>query len=193
MLNRCQIESRREIQIISIEDLVPENHILRIIDRAVNLDFIYDEVWGLYCADNGRPSVDPVVLFKIVLLQYTFGIRSMRQTIKEIKINMAYRWYLGYGMTEKIPHFSTFGKNYLRRFADNGIFEKIFEQILFEVVKCKFVDALKIKTVKRLSLSMFGINTWIWRRVTHRRVKKFILCGGRPSNGYLRMLRKSIL
>lgn len=141
MLNKYQSESRREIQMISIEDLVPENHILRDIDRAIDLHFIYDEVKDLYCSDNGRPSVDPVVLFKLVLLQYTFGIRSMRQTIKEIEVNMAYRWYLGYGMTEKIPHFSTFGKNYVRRFEGNGIFEKIFEQILLEAVRCKFVDA----------------------------------------------------
>jgi len=141
MLNKYQSESRNEIQMLSIDDLVPQNHILRDIDRAINLDFIYDEVKDLYCSDNGRPSVDPVVLFKIVLLQYTFGIRSMRQTIKEIEVNMAYRWYLGYGMTEKIPHFSTFGKNYSRRFADSDIFEKIFEQILLEAIKCKFVDA----------------------------------------------------
>lgn len=141
MLNKYQSESRKEIQIISIEDLVPANHILRDIDRAINFDFIYEEVKDLYCADNGRPSVDPVVLFKIVLVQYIFGIRSMRQTIKEIEVNMAYRWYLGYGMTERIPHFSTFGKNYVRRFADTDIFEKIFERILLEAVKCKFVDA----------------------------------------------------
>lgn len=141
LLNKYQTESRREIMIISIEDLVPKNHILRDIDRAINFDFIYDEVSDLYCTDNGRPSVDPVVLFKIILLQYTFGIRSMRQTIKEIEVNMAYRWFLGYGMTDKIPHFSTFGKNYERRFANSDIFEKIFEQILLEAVRCKFVDA----------------------------------------------------
>lgn len=141
LLNKYQTESRREIMIISIEDLVPKNHILRDIDRAISFDFIYDEVSDLYCTDNGRPSVDPVVLFKIILLQYTFGIRSMRQTIKEIEVNMAYRWFLGYGMTDKIPHFSTFGKNYERRFANSDIFEKIFEQILLEAVKCKFVDA----------------------------------------------------
>ena len=111
LLNKYQTESRREIMIISIEDLVPKNHILRDIDRAINFDFIYDEVSDLYCTDNGRPSVDPIVLFKIILLQYTFGIRSMRQTIKEIEVNMAYRWFLGYGMTDKIPHFSPFGKN----------------------------------------------------------------------------------
>jgi len=141
MLQKNQSASRREIQMISIEDLVPQNHILRDIEQAINLEFIYDEVADLYSADTGRPSVDPVVLFKIALLQYTFGIRSMRQTIREIEVNMAYRWYLGYGMTEAIPHFSTFGKNYVRRFADSDIFEKLFERILLEAVKCGFVDA----------------------------------------------------
>ena len=141
MLNKNQAENRKTIQILSIEDLVPKNHILRDIDRSINFDFIYDIVEDMYSADTGRPSVDPVVLFKIVLIQYTFGIRSMRQTIKEIEVNMAYRWFLGYGMTDKIPHFSTFGKNYVRRFANTDVFDKIFERILFEAVKCKFVDA----------------------------------------------------
>jgi transposase len=126
---------------VCIEDLVPKNHILRDIDQAIDFSFIYDEVKGLYCEDNGRPSVDPVVLFKIVLIQYTFGIRSMRQTIKEIEVNMAYRWFLGYDMRERIPHFTTFGKNYVRRFADSNIFEQIFEHILSEAVRSGFVDA----------------------------------------------------
>lgn len=141
MLNKYQEEKRKQIQIISIEDLVPENHILRAIDRAIDFNFIYDEVAPLYSSETGRPSVDPVVLFKIILIQYTFGIRSMRQTIKEIEVNNAYRWFLGFSFTDKIPHFSTFGKNYVRRFANSSIFEKIFEHILQEAVKCKFVDA----------------------------------------------------
>jgi transcription elongation factor Elf1 len=65
----------------------------------------------------------------------------MRQTIKEIEVNMAYRWFLGYGMTETVPHFTTFGKNYLRRFARTDIFEKIFEKIISEAVAAGFVDA----------------------------------------------------
>lgn len=126
---------------ICIEDLVPENHILRDIDKAIDFNFIYDQVKDLYCKENGRPSIDPVVLFKIVLIQYSFGIRSMRQTIKEIEVNMAYRWFLGYGMLDKTPHFTTFGKNYMRRFANSNIFEKIFEHILTEAVNAGFVDA----------------------------------------------------
>jgi len=144
MLSKNQSASRQEMKIISIEDLVPKDHILRDIDRAINLDFIYDEVKDLYSARDGRPSVDPVVLFKISLLQYIFGIRSMRQTIREVEVNMAYRWYLGYGMTEPVPHFTTFGKNYVRRFEGSDIFEKIFERILLEAVQCGFVDAVAV-------------------------------------------------
>ncbi len=72
---------------------------------------------------GARPSVDPVVLIKMVFIQYIFGIRSMRQTIKEIETNVAYRWFLGFGFEDKIPHFSTFGKNYVRRFRDSDVFE----------------------------------------------------------------------
>jgi len=144
MLTKSKHENRIQMQIISIEDLVPEDHILRAIDKSIDFDFIYKKVEHLYCLETGRPSIDPVVLFKIALIQYMFGIRSMRQIIKEIQVNMAYRWFLGYGMTEKTPHFTTFGKNYERRFADSTIFEQIFEQILQEAMLCGFIDTQAI-------------------------------------------------
>jgi len=141
MLSVEKKETRNQVEMLCIEEMVPENHLLRDIDRAINFDFIYDLVKGLYCENNGRPSIDPVVLFKMIFIKFLFGIRSIRQTIKEIEVNMAYRWFLGYGMKEKIPHFTTFGKNYERRFADSDVFEKIFEHILLEAVQCKFIDA----------------------------------------------------
>ena len=88
---------------ISLEKLVPENHILRAIDKAIDFSFIYEEVEGLY-SEKGRSSIDPVSLFKIVFIQYLFGIRSMRQTIREIEVNNAYRWFIGYSLTEPVPH-----------------------------------------------------------------------------------------
>ncbi|MGT9162293.1 transposase, partial [Enterococcus faecalis] len=81
----------------------------------------------------------PVVLVKIVFIQYLFGIRSMRQTIKEIDTNVAYRWFLGYDFNETIPHFSTFGKNYVRRFRDTTLFEDIFAYILEQAVKARMI------------------------------------------------------
>lgn len=133
-------ESRSQLELIAIEDLVPKNHLVRKIEASISFDFIYELVEDYYCPDNGRPSVDPVVLIKIALVQYLFGIRSMRQTVKEIETNVAYRWFLGYSLTESIPHFSTFGKNYVRRFQDTDLFEVIFYRILEEAIKFGFVD-----------------------------------------------------
>ena len=132
------------MQMLCIDDLVPQDHILRDIDASIDFSFIYDEVKDLYSEDVGRPSVDPVVLFKMPMIQYLFGIRSMRQNIKEIEVNVAYRWFLGYDFYDEIPHFTTFGKNYVRRFTGTDIFEKIFARILQEAVDCGFVDASAI-------------------------------------------------
>ena len=136
---------QQQIQFITLEDLVPQDHILRKIDRAIDFSFIYEEVEGLYSPyDMGRPGIDPVSLFKIVFIQYLFGIRSMRQTIKEIDVNVAYRWFIGYGLLEQVPHFSTFSKNYARRFQGTAVFEHIFQHILEEAVNAGFVDASAI-------------------------------------------------
>ena len=79
-------------------------------------------------------------MIKIAMIQYIFGIPSMRKTIREIEVNFAYRWYLGYGMHEGIPHFSTFGKNYSRHFKDTDLFEKIFSRIRSEAAANGFLD-----------------------------------------------------
>jgi len=144
MLTKNQSKNRMQAQIISIEDVVPENHLVRQIEQAINFTFIYEQVSHLYSQAERRPSVDPVVLFKIILIKYIFGIRSIRQTIKEIEVNMAYRWFLGYGMTQRIPHFTTFGKNYERRFKDTDVFEQIFMHILNEAVRMGFIDAAEV-------------------------------------------------
>ena len=145
MYRKQDREKQKDLRIVCLEDLVPEDHLLRRIENAMDFDFIYDEVEGLYSTlDWGKPGIDPVSLFKIVLIQHLYGIRSMRQTIKEIEVNMAYRWFIGYDLFEKIPHFSTFSKNYTRRFKDTDIFEKIFERILEEAVNCGYVDASAI-------------------------------------------------
>lgn len=92
---------QHQMQFITLDDLVPADHILRLIDDAIDFSFIHDEVEGLYASGReGRPGIDPVSLFKIIFIQYLFGIRSMRQTIKEIEVNTAYRWFMGYELLE---------------------------------------------------------------------------------------------
>ena len=137
-------KKRDQMQMFCMEDLIPEDHLLRLIDKAINWNFIYDLVEDKYCHDNGRPSMDPVMLIKIPFIQYLYGIRSMRQTIKEIEVNVAYRWFLGLDMLDKVPHFSTFGKNYSRRFKDTDLFEQIFSHILEECYKFRLVDPTEV-------------------------------------------------
>ena len=133
-----------QIQMFSIDELVPKDHLLRKIEAAIDWSFIYALVKDKYSEDKGRPSIDPVTLIKIPMIQYLYGIRSMRQTIKEIEVNMAYKWFLGLDVTEKVPHFTTFGKNYTRRFKDTDLFEQIFTHILEECIKHKFVNPKEV-------------------------------------------------
>ena len=101
MLSKQEKEKRQEAMVLIMDDIIPEDHLLKQIDKYVDFDFIYDLVKDKYCLDNGRPSIDPVVLIKIQLIQCLFGIKSMRQTIKDIEVNIAYRWFLGLGIKEK--------------------------------------------------------------------------------------------
>ena len=133
-----------QIQMISVDQLVPEDHLLRKIDRYIDFSFIYGLVEDKYSADRGRPSLDPVMLIKIPLIQYLYGIRSMRQTIREIEVNMAYRWFLGLDFCDAVPHFTTFGKNYARRFEGTDLFEQIFTRILYQCMKSGLVDGTDI-------------------------------------------------
>ncbi|MCM3025146.1 IS1182 family transposase [Heyndrickxia ginsengihumi] len=132
MMTRDQFNERNQLEMLTIDQLVPRDHLVRKLEAAIDFSFIYPLVEDLY-STLGRPSVDPVVLIKMTFIQYVFGIRSMRQTIKEIETNMAYRWFLGFGFHTEVPHFSTFGKNYERRFKDSDIFEQIFYRILKEI------------------------------------------------------------
>ncbi|WP_436875074.1 transposase, partial [Mammaliicoccus sciuri] len=83
MLNKAE-DKRDQYEMISVSELVPKDHLLRKVDKVLDLNFVYELVEDKYCLDNGRPSIDPVILVKILLIQRLFGIKSMRQTIKEI-------------------------------------------------------------------------------------------------------------
>ena len=144
MMTQNADKKREQMQIFCMDDLVPQDHLLRLIDKAIDWNFIYELVRDKYSSDAGRPSMDPVMLIRIPFIQYLYGIKSMRQTIKEIEVNVAYRWFLGLEMVDKVPHFSTFGKNYTRRFKDTDLFEQIFSYILEQCYRFKFVDPREV-------------------------------------------------
>jgi transposase len=129
-----------KMEIVLIEDLVPQDHILRKIDKNIDFSFIRELTKDLYCHDNGRPAVDPIILFKILFIGYLFGIRSERQLIRDIEVNIAYRWFLGYSLTEKVPSHSTISMNRITRFKGTGIYQKIFDEIVLQAISHKLVD-----------------------------------------------------
>ena len=101
-----------------IEDQVPENHLLRLIDRHVSFQFVRDELRDSY-SEAGRPSIDPEVLLRILLLGYLYGITSERKLLEELRMHLAWRWFTGLGFDQEIPHHSTFSKNRHGRFQQS--------------------------------------------------------------------------
>jgi len=123
---------------INIEKYVPKEHLVRKLEKAIKWNEIR-KIMSKYYSNKGRPGIDPVVLMKMVMVNYIFGIHSMRKTEEEIQVNLAYRWFLGLGIEDKVPDHSTFAKNYERRFAGTEVFEEIFNYILSECVKENYV------------------------------------------------------
>ena len=123
----------------TIDELVPSDHKVRELEEAIDWTFIYPLVRPLY-SSFGRPSIDPVVLFKMLFINFTFGIHSMRRTCEEIKVNLAYRWFLGLSIDDEVPNYSTWSQNYIRRYGDSEIFDEIFNRIIEEAIAYDFVD-----------------------------------------------------
>ncbi len=125
---RISDSKQTEMELVILEDLVPEDHLLRKIDKYIDFTFVREKLSPFYCKDNGRPAFDPVMLFKIYLLGFMYGIRSERQLIREIQVNLAYRWFLGLNITDPVPHHSTLSQNRNRRFQDSNIFQDLFDE-----------------------------------------------------------------
>lgn len=139
MLEKSE-NKRYQIKFASLEGLVPREHLLRKIEAAIDFTEVYGMVEHLYCEDNGRPAADPVVLVKMALIQHLYGIRSLRQTVKEVDMNIAYRWFIGYDIDTPLPHFATLSYAFATRFP-NELFEEIFAWILEMAVTRGFVNA----------------------------------------------------
>ena len=122
-------DARRDVVFVDIDALVPQDHLLRKIEKVMDYDWLYERLDPYYCHDNGRPGTDPVVLIKMVLLQHLYGIPSLRQTYQRIQDTLSYRWFLGYGLLDEIPHFATVSYAFCKRFPEE-LTEEIFARIL---------------------------------------------------------------
>ena len=134
--------------------LVPEELLLRKVDRGINFDRIYGFVEQYYCPDNGRPAVDPVVLCKMVFIQHLFGIPSLRRTVEEINVIVAYRWFLGFDLTTKVPHFSSVSYACATRFPSE-VFEQVVSWILEEAVVHGCIDQ-RVVYIESTNVKAYG-------------------------------------
>ena len=130
MLRDRKTQQQGEYELVMLEELVPQDHFLRKVDAAVDFSFIHDMCKDLYSPDNGRPAIDPEMLFKMLLLGYLYGIKSEVKIAQAVNENIAFKWFLGLKLTEKGPDHATISINRVRRFRDNNIAEQIFNEIL---------------------------------------------------------------
>jgi len=121
-----------------LEDQVPENHLLRLIEKHVSFGFVRERLKDSY-SDTGRPSIDPELLLRILLIGYLYGITSERKLVEELRMHLAWRWFTGLGFDQEIPHHSTFSKNRHGRFQESKLFEELFEQIVKQCMEVGLV------------------------------------------------------
>lgn len=127
------------IQFFTFDQVIPEDHLVYKLDQAIDWSKIGELALPLY-SDKGRMAIDPIILFKMLVINIVFGYNSMRRTCTECQLNAAYRWFLGLGFDQKIPNYSTWSQNYRRRYAGSDIFEQIFQLILEACFKAGFID-----------------------------------------------------
>src|ERR1700690_1676375 len=118
----------------SLERHVPSDHMLRSIDRFVDLSGVRAHLEPYYSA-MGRPSIDPELMIRMLLVGYCFGIRSERQLCEEVHLNLAYRWFCRLGLEDPVPDHSKFSKNRHGRFRDSDTLRFVFEQVLERCVR----------------------------------------------------------
>ena len=122
-----------------LEDQVPENHLLRLIEKHISFEFVRERLKATY-SEIGRPSIDPELLLRILLIGYLYGITSERKLVEELRMHLAWRWFTGLGFDQEIPHHSTFSKNRHGRFQESKLFEQLFEQIVRQCVEVGLVQ-----------------------------------------------------
>ncbi len=122
-----------------LEDQIPGDHLLRLIDRYVDFSFVRERLKGFY-SPTGRPSIDPEVLLRLLLVGYLYGITSERRLIDEVRMNLAYRWFTRLDFSQEIPDHSTFSKNRHGRFRQSGVFRQVFEEIVRRCLEAGLVE-----------------------------------------------------
>ena len=126
-----------------LEDQIPDDHLLKRLDRFIDFGFVRERLRDTYSA-MGRPSIDPEVLLRLLLVGYLYGITSERRLMEEVRMHLAYRWFSRLGFEREIPDHSTFSKNRHGRFRGAGVFLEIFEEIVRRCLEAGLVEGKRL-------------------------------------------------
>jgi len=129
MMGHRQVEQAALFYEFSLDKHIPADHLLRSIDRFVELGDVRRELTPFY-SSTGRPSVDPELMIRMLIIGYCFGIRSERRLCEEVHLNLAYRWFCRLGLVGQVPDHSTFSKNRHGRFRQSDLLRRVFETVL---------------------------------------------------------------
>jgi transposase len=124
----------------NLEDHVPQNHLLRGIDRCLDLSELRRHLADHY-SHTGRPSIDPELMIRMLIIGYSYGIRSERRLCEEVHLNLAYRWFCRLGLEDAVPDHSTFSKNRHGRFRESGVFRWVFDQVVRRCMAAGLIKA----------------------------------------------------
>jgi transposase len=179
MMGERQVQQEALFYEFSLERHVPETHLLRSVDRFVELDGLRQDLAPFY-SEVGRPSIDPELLIRMLIVGYCFGIRSERRLCEEVHLNLAYRWFCRLGLDGAVPDHSTFSKNRHGRFRDSDLLRKVFEMTVQRCIAEGLVggqgfavDASMIKADANRQRSVPG-SEWQAPETANRAIREYL-------------------
>lgn len=138
MMGRLNRDQRQLFYEFCLDEVVPDDHLVRQINSVLDLSWVCAELASYY-SSTGRPSIDPVLMIRMLIVGYIFAIRSERQICREVQVNLAYRWFCGLGLEDSIPDHSVFSRARNERFRESEVFRRIFEHVVASCITAGLV------------------------------------------------------
>lgn len=137
-MGRLNRDQRQLFYEFCLDEVVPDDHLVRQISSVLDLSWVHTEL-APYYSTIGRPSIDPLLMIRMLIVGYVFAIRSERQICREVQVNLAYRWFCGLGLEDSIPDHSVFSRARNERFRESDIFRQVFERVVASCIEAGFV------------------------------------------------------
>jgi transposase len=138
MMGRLNHDQEQLFYSFSLEEVVPDDHLARKIAAVLDLSWVHSELAPFY-PKMGRPSIDPELMIRMLIIGYVFAIRSERAICRDVQVNFAYRWFCGLSIEDKLPDHSAFSRARHERFRDSDVFRRVFERVVEACIAARLV------------------------------------------------------